>query len=56
MYGQGFDTNGYQANPNSYDECSRCGKPLATKVEEELNLCKECQRRQEDHKVEKIDD
>lgn len=52
MYGQNNEMPGFQANPNNYDECERCGKPLQSKSEMELNLCKDCQRRQEDHKVE----
>ncbi|SFK59736.1 hypothetical protein SAMN04487936_1217 [Halobacillus dabanensis] len=55
MYGQNNEMPGFQANPNNYDECERCGKPLQSKSERDLNLCKECQRRQEDHKVESTD-
>ncbi|MGP4059263.1 hypothetical protein [Halobacillus litoralis] len=52
MIGPENNIPGFQANPNSFSECGRCGKPLATKREEELKLCKECQKLQENHKVE----
>ncbi|WP_202409698.1 hypothetical protein [Halobacillus litoralis] len=55
MLGDGYEMNIFGANPNRHDECSRCGKPLVSKAEEEINLCKECQRRQEDHNLEDVD-
>ncbi|GEN53447.1 hypothetical protein [Halobacillus faecis] len=57
MYNDGSnEMPGFQTNPNNYDECQRCGKPLQMKEEREINLCKECQNRQEDHKVESRED
>ncbi|WLR48830.1 hypothetical protein LC065_06545 [Halobacillus litoralis] len=57
MYNDGSnEMPGFQTNPNNYDECQRCGKPLQIKEEREINLCKECQNKQEDHKVESTED
>ncbi|WP_202595714.1 hypothetical protein [Pontibacillus yanchengensis] len=37
--------SGLQPNPNEFAKCSSCGKMLQSKKEENVKLCKECQRR-----------
>ncbi|ELK47442.1 hypothetical protein QRD89_17450 [Halobacillus sp. ACCC02827] len=52
MPGPEHELPGFQANPNEFDKCSSCGTLLTSKQEQEMKLCKECQRRHKDKEIE----
>ncbi|UOQ45244.1 hypothetical protein MUN89_04660 [Halobacillus salinarum] len=52
MPGPENELAGFQANPNEFGKCGRCGKLLATKTEKEMKLCKDCLQRHKDKDIE----
>ncbi|WP_180962557.1 MULTISPECIES: hypothetical protein [Salimicrobium] len=51
MPGPEHELAGFQGNPNEFSKCNNCGKLLQTKKEEEVKLCKACQKRHKDQET-----